>query len=125
MAVAAIALFTAMPAQPQSSYIPTRPGREPLPEGFVNLQSNITLALPFEEGEKPDAQVEAAQRTLYALAARQCLIAQDTIADECRVSNLSSTVNTQRMQRENSQIMVTAQVTMAVKLKQALSATKP
>lgn len=114
-ATLATALFSA--AIPASSQTYNRPGREVAPDGYITLQSNVTLSLPYAEGEKIDGQVEAAQQTLYNLAARQCSVVLSTIATECRISSLSTTVNSQRIQRDFPQITITAQIGMAVKLK--------
>lgn len=117
-AIAALLLASALPASAQSMpNLPQRPGREPSPEGYINLQSNISLGLPYNDGVPVEPQVEAAQRMVYALVAKQCDLVLATIAADCRISNLSNNVNSQRLQRDNAQIMVTVQITMSVKLK--------
>ncbi len=117
-AIAALLLASALPASSQSiPNLPQRSGREPSPEGYINLQSNISLALPYNDGVPVEPQVEAAQRMVYALVAKQCDLVLATIAADCKISNLSNNVNSQRLQRDNAQIMVTVQITMSVKLK--------
>nr|WP_250811522.1 hypothetical protein [Neorhizobium tomejilense] len=54
---------------------------------------------------------------IYSLAAKQCELVLSTIASGCKISNLSNNLNSQRLQRDNAQITVTAQITMTVKLK--------
>lgn len=116
--VAALLFASALPASSQSMpNLPQRPGREPLPEGYINLQSNISLGLPYNDGGPVEPQVDAAQRMIYTLAAKQCELVLATIASDCRISNLSNNVNSQRLQRDNAQIVVTVQITMSVKLK--------
>ena len=114
LTMAAAVLSAAIPASSQTY---PRPGREAAPDGYTTLQSNVTLNIPYGESQNMETQVEDAQRTLYNLASRQCGIVLSTIATECRISNLSSNVSTQRMQREFQQITVTAQISMIVKLK--------
>jgi len=120
MALATLILSIAAPAFSQTfpTNPPTRPGREGLPDGQIYLQSNITLNLPFDPAKDIDPQVEAAQRSIYEVAARQCPLVLSVIAIECRITNLSNTANAQRYQQNNLQITVTAQITMAVKLKE-------
>lgn len=119
--LAAVLFVSALPAWSQSTYmppnLPQRPGREPSPEGYINLQSNISLGLPYNDGAPVEPQIETAQRMIYTLAAKQCELVVATIASDCKISNLSNNVNSQRLQRDNAQIMVTAQITMIVKLK--------
>ena len=112
--LATVFLASAMPAFSQTY---PRPGREAAPEGYTTMQTNVTLNVPYVEGQAVDVQAEEALRTLYSLASRQCGIVLSTVATECRISNLTSTVNTQRMQRDFQQITVTAQISMIVKLK--------
>uniref|UniRef100_UPI0031016161 hypothetical protein n=1 Tax=Neorhizobium sp. EC2-8 TaxID=3129230 RepID=UPI0031016161 len=119
--VSAVLFASAFPALSQPTYVPPniqqRPGREQSSEGYINLQSNISLGLPYNDDAPVETQVEAAQRRIYALAAKQCELVRATIASECKISNLSNNVNSQRLQRDNAQIMVTVQITMSVKLK--------
>ncbi len=95
---------------------PTRPGREQLQPGFINVNLNLNLSTPFDEKADLESQVEAAQRRAYGLASKQCEIIISTIATSCSIVGLSSNVSMQRpAQMQN--LTVGVQVSLAVKLK--------
>jgi hypothetical protein len=113
--LAALLFASALPAWSQSTHMP--PNLPQRAEGYINLQSSISVGLPYNDGAPVESQIETAQRMIYSLAAKQCELVLSTIASDCKISNLSNNLNSQRLQRDNAQITVTAQITMTVKLK--------
>jgi hypothetical protein len=87
-------------------------------EGYISVQSGISLSLPLKDDGNIDDQIKSAQKTLYKLASGSCASALETIADDCQISFLSSNVDMNQDMR-STKIMVRGQITMMVKLKAA------
>ncbi|MDE1990919.1 MAG: hypothetical protein KGI75_00370 [Rhizobiaceae bacterium] len=120
---AILLLGTALPAFSQS--FPALPLRNPnqLPEGYISVQSGISLSIPMTDGDNEKQQQDAI-KSFYRIAASNCAALLDTIADACEISGLSSNADIANIDGRGPRLMVRGQVTMAVKLKPGTGASK-
>jgi uncharacterized protein YdbL (DUF1318 family) len=115
---ASVLMASSATSQSLNRNIARGPNGEPL-EGYTSINSTISLAVPYDDQAEVDAQIEAAQASLYKLAASQCALTLGTIADDCKLVGFNSSVDLNRNQRAD-QIMIRSTIVMNVKLKSAL-----
>jgi hypothetical protein len=116
-------LGAAAPAFSQSlSALPLRNPRQ-VPDGYISVQSGISLSIPITDGNDEKQQQDAI-KSFYRIAASNCTVLLDTIADDCQINGLSSNTDVTNIDGRGPKLVVRGQVTMAVKLKPAASASK-
>jgi hypothetical protein len=118
---AAIALcaFTSSAALAQQAI----PRNDVVAEGYIAVQSGISMSLPFDQNLPADEQIQKAQKSLYAVASKSCSAVLDTIADDCKITGMTSNVDMQRGNRD-AIISVRGQISMSIKLKPSAPASK-
>ena len=120
---ALLLLGAAAPAFSQSlSALPLRNPRQ-IPDGYISVQSGISLSIPITDGNDEKQQQDAI-KSFYRIAASNCTVLLDTIADDCQINGLSSNTDVTNIDGRGPKLMVRGQVTMAVKLKPAANASK-
>jgi hypothetical protein len=119
LAVISLTAFAPLSATAQG-VMPFNPGIRSgqVPDGYISVQSGISLSLPLKDDGNVDDQIKSAQKTLYGLASGSCASALETIADDCNISFLSTNVDMNQDVR-SAKIMVRSQITMIMKLKAA------
>lgn len=95
-----------------------------IPEGYVTVQTSISLSLPFDQNAQVDEQIQSAQRALYNIASKNCSVALETIADDCKITGMTNNVDMQRGNNRDAFISVRGQVNMAIKLKPSTQGSK-
>lgn len=68
-------------------------------DGLVRVQSSLNFFVPVPAGaDSEEAQKlrEKARRSIYELAARECDLLKDTLAKDCRLENINSSINSNR-----------------------------
>jgi hypothetical protein len=67
-------------------------------EGSVKIQSTLNFFVPGPTGDSEEAQKlrEKARRTFYETAARECDLLKETLAKDCRLENINSSISTNR-----------------------------
>ncbi len=114
---------TALPALAQNfSNLPLRNPRQP-PEGYISVQSGISISYPVADGDSEEQQ-EKALKSFYKIAASSCTTLLDTIADACEISALSSNTSVNNPDNRGTRLSINGQVTMSVKLKPPTGAAK-
>ncbi|MGN6777087.1 MAG: hypothetical protein ACTHKI_17730 [Rhizobium sp.] len=114
---------TALPALAQNfSNLPLRNPRQP-PEGYISVQSGISISYPVADGDSEEQQ-EKALKSFYKIAASSCTTLLDTIADACEISALSSNTSVNNPDNRGTRLSINGQVTMSVKLKPPTAAAK-
>ncbi|MDL2399851.1 hypothetical protein PY649_13165 [Rhizobium mayense] len=120
---ALLLLGAAAPTFSQSlSALPLRNPHQ-LPEGYISVQSGISLSIPIADGNDEQQQRDAI-KSFYRIAASNCTALLDTIADDCQLNGLSSNTDVINIDGRGPKLTVRGQVTMAVKLKAPAAATK-
>jgi hypothetical protein len=113
----------ALPAVAQNfSNLPLRNPRQP-PEGYISVQSGISISYPVADGDSEEQQ-EKALKSFYKIAASSCTTLLDTIADACEISALSSNTSVNNLDNRGTRLSINGQVTMSVKLKPPTTAAK-
>ncbi|MBB5572114.1 MULTISPECIES: hypothetical protein [Rhizobium] len=116
-------LGAAGPALSQSfSGLPLR-GQHQIPDGYISVQSGISLSIPIADGNDEKQQQDAI-KSFYRIAASNCAVLLDTIADDCQITGLSSNTDATNIDGRGQKLMVRGQITMAIKLKPAAGAGK-
>ncbi|MGM4980556.1 hypothetical protein [Rhizobiales bacterium] len=114
---------TALPALAQNfQNLPLRNPRQP-PEGYISVQSGISLSYSVPDGDNEEQQ-EKALKSFYKIAASSCATLLDTIADACEISAMSSNTSVNSPDGRGPRLSVNGQVTMSVKLKPATAPAK-
>ncbi|MGY5779170.1 hypothetical protein [Rhizobium sp. LEGMi135b] len=114
---------TALPALAQNfSNLPLRNPRQP-PEGYISVQSGISISYPVADGDSEEQQ-EKALKSFYKIAASSCATLLDTIADACEIGALSSNTSVNNLDNRGTRLSINGQVTMSVKLKPPATAAK-
>ena len=118
-----VLLGVAEPVLAQSlTGLPLRNPRQ-LPEGYISVQSGISIALPLPDGDNQKQQEEAL-KTFYRIAASNCAVLLDTVAEACEISGMSSNTNANNLDSRGTRLTVSGQVTMSVKLRPTAAAAK-
>lgn len=116
-------LGAAEPVLAQSlSALPLRNPRQ-LPEGYISVQSGISISFPLPDGDNQKQQ-EDALKTFYRIAGSNCAVLLDTVAEACEISGMSSNTNANNLDSRGTRLTVSGQVTMSVKLRPTDSAAK-
>lgn len=102
--------------------LPLRNPRQ-LPEGYISVQSGISISYSVPEGDNEEQQ-EKALKSFYKIAASGCSTLLDTIADACEISAISSNTSINNFDGRGPKLSVSGQVTMSVKLKPSNASTK-
>lgn len=114
---------SALPALAQNlQNLPLRNPRQP-PEGYISVQSGISISYSVPEGDSEEQQ-EKALKSFYKIAASSCATLLDTIADACEISAMSSNTAVNNFDGRGPKLSVNGQVTMSVKLKLATASAK-
>jgi hypothetical protein len=95
-----------------------------MPEGYVSVQSSISLSLPFDQSAPLDEQVQKAQKSLYDIASRNCSVVVETIAEDCKITGVTNNVDMQRGNNRDGFLSVRGQINMAIKLKASMQGLK-
>lgn len=117
-------LFSAtLPALAQNfQNLPLRNPRQP-PEGYISVQSGISISYPVAEGDSEEQQ-EKALKSFYKIVAGSCATLLDTIADACEISAMSSNSSVNNLDNRGTRLSISGQVTMSVKLRPSTAAGK-
>ncbi len=84
---ALLLLSAAAPAFSQSlSALPLRNPHQ-IPDGYISVQSGISLSIPITDGNDEKQQQDAI-KSFYRIAASNCTVLLDTIADDCQINGL-------------------------------------
>ncbi|MBB3288353.1 MULTISPECIES: hypothetical protein [unclassified Rhizobium] len=102
--------------------LPLRNPRQP-PEGYISVQSGISISYPVTDGDNEEQQ-EKALKSFYKIAASSCTTLLETIADACEISAMSSNSSVNNPDNRGTRLSVSGQVTMSVKLKPAAAVAK-
>ncbi len=113
----------ALPAVAQN--FPNLPLRNPhqLPDGYISVQSGISLSYSVPDGSNEEQQ-EKALKSFYKIAASSCSTLLDTIAEACEISAMSSNTSANNFDGRGQRLSVNGQVTMSVKLKLSTTSAK-
>lgn len=98
--------------------------RNGIPDGYVAVQSSISLSLPVDQSVQVDEQVQRAQKTLYGIASTNCSVVVETIAEDCKITGMTNNVDIQRGNNRDASISVRGQIDMAIKLKTSTQGSK-
>ena len=92
----AFLLLTA-PTFAQGQRVVIEQSAAPRQEGFVRVQSTISLFVPGPTGDSEEAQKarDRARRMVYEMAARECDLLREAIAKDCRLESVNSNVGRQ------------------------------
>ncbi|MQB43513.1 hypothetical protein [Rhizobium sp. ICMP 5592] len=111
------------PALAQSlSALPLRNPRQ-IPDGYISVQSGISLSVPVADGDN-EARQRDALKSFYRIATSNCAVLLDTIADDCQINSLSSNTDVTNIDGRGPKLTVRGQVGMTVKLKPATPTAK-
>ncbi|MFS8044949.1 hypothetical protein [Rhizobium sp. BR 314] len=114
---------TTLPAFAQNfQNLPLRNPRQ-LPDGYISVQSGISLSYSVPDGDNEEQQ-EKALKSFYKIAASSCGTLLATIADACEISAMSSNTSVNNFDGRGLKLSVNGQVTMSVKLKPSTASTK-
>lgn len=102
--------------------LPLRAPRQ-MPEGYISVQSGISLSYSVPDGDNEEQQ-EKALKSFYKIAASSCATLLDTIADACEISAMSSNTSVNNLDGRGPRLSVSGQVTMSVKLKPSTALAK-
>ncbi|MBB4477494.1 hypothetical protein [Rhizobium etli] len=95
-----------------------------IPEGYIAVQSSISLSLPFDQSAQIDEQVQKAQKALYDIASRNCSVVVETIAEDCKIIGITNNVDMQRGNNRDGFISVRGQISMVIKVKPSMQGSK-
>jgi hypothetical protein len=70
----------------------------------VQISVNFFLPGPTNESEQAIALRDRASRTVYEMAARQCEVLRERLADDCRLENVNVNINRQQQQIGGQQV---------------------
>ncbi|MFT4180871.1 MAG: hypothetical protein QM636_03010 [Rhizobium sp.] len=116
-------LGAAEPVLAQSlTALPLRNPRQ-LPEGYISVQSGISISFPLPDGDNQKQQ-EDALKTFYRIAASNCTVLLDTVAEACEITSMSSNTNANNLDSRGTRLTIGGQVIMSVKLRPTAAAAK-
>jgi hypothetical protein len=121
-AVAAILCGVTLAASAQT--LPYRGVRQ-MPEGFSSVSSTISLTFPYQKDGDAKAAEQAALRSFYQIAAANCRLLTETVAANCELWNLSSSVRMSDRGQSGPQLELTGQITMKVSFKPGIGSGTP
>jgi hypothetical protein len=74
--------------------------------GVIRVQIGVNFFVPgpTNESEQATALRDRASRTVYEMAARQCEVLRERLADDCRLENVNVNINRQQQQIAGQQV---------------------
>jgi hypothetical protein len=74
--------------------------------GVVRVQISVNFFMPgpTNESEQSVALRDRASRTIYEMAARQCEVLRERLADDCRLESVNVNINRQQQQIGGQQV---------------------
>jgi hypothetical protein len=86
---------------------------------MVRVQANMQLFFPgpTDDSEEAAKQRDRARRTIYEMAGKECDLLHETIAKECRLESVTSSLNRQLGQSSTQGYNVTGSMTLQITLK--------
>jgi hypothetical protein len=74
--------------------------------GVVRVQISVNFFMPgpTNESEQAIALRDRASRTVYEMAARQCEVLRERLADDCRLESVNVNINRQQQQIGGQQV---------------------
>lgn len=94
---------------------------QPRQETFVRVQTSISFYLPGPTGEGDEAQKlrDRARRTVYEMAGRECDLAREVLARDCRLESVNNNINANRHSgsQQPEGYNVTGSMTLQITLK--------
>lgn len=93
--------------------------QRPRQEGLVRVQLQIQMFItgPTDESEEAERQRERARKMLYDMAARECELMRNTIANDCRLENVNVNLNRQGGPNQPNGYMVMGSMAYQITLK--------
>jgi hypothetical protein len=70
----------------------------------VQISVNFFVPGPANESEQSVALRDRASRTIYDMAARQCEVLRERLADDCRLESVNVNINRQQLQIGGQQV---------------------
>jgi hypothetical protein len=70
----------------------------------VQISVNFFMPGPTNESEQSVALRDRASRTIYEMAARQCEVLRERLADDCRLESVNVNINRQQQQIGGQQV---------------------
>jgi len=70
----------------------------------VQISVNFFVPGPTNESEQAVALRDRASRTIYEMAARQCEVLRERLADDCRLESVNVNINRQQQQIAGQQV---------------------
>jgi hypothetical protein len=70
----------------------------------VQISVNFFVPGPTDESEQSVALRDRASRTIYDLAARECAVLRERLADDCRLESVNVNINRQQQQFGGQQV---------------------
>jgi hypothetical protein len=70
----------------------------------VQVSVNLFVPGPTNDSEQANALRERATRSMYAIAAGECDILRDKLADDCRMENVNVNISRQRQPIDGQQL---------------------
>jgi hypothetical protein len=70
----------------------------------IQLSVNVFVPGPADESEQSVALRDRASRAIYEMAARECEILREKLADDCRLESVNVNLNRQRQQFGGQQV---------------------
>jgi hypothetical protein len=83
-----------------------RPGPVEPNAGPIRVQFNVNFFLPgpADDGEQAIMLRDRASRSVYELAARECELLREKLADDCKLESLNVNINRQQQQLGGQQV---------------------
>ena len=80
----------------------------------VQVGTSFFVTSTAEEGEEADKAREEARRRIYAMAAQECNLLKATLANECRLENITVHSNRHRSQQQRDGFQISGNMTFRV-----------
>lgn len=120
VAAAVVAICFAVPALAQSpgSRITIESSAPQKQEGLVRVQTSINFTLPGPTGEGEEAIKlrERARRIVYEMAGRECDLAREVLAKDCRLESVNSNITVNRPYNNSGQEGFNVQGSMSLQI---------
>jgi len=123
--ITALLLSTGMPAMPAVAQDINPLVRERInvasqrSEAWVRVQVGVNLFMPGPsgDGDEADQLRERARRAVYQMAAAECRLLKEVLADTCRLNSININVNRQQRAGQTEGVMANGNFTMQITLK--------
>jgi hypothetical protein len=102
----AVGLFCLIPFASGAQTIQRPPGPVDPNAGVIRVQISVNFFVPgpTNESEQSVALRDRASRTIYEMAARQCEVLRERLADDCRLESVNVNINRQQQQIGGQQV---------------------